>query len=48
MALFSLYFPAIPQTDCTLNIIKIENGSRNDFNYYGVVLNMVEGVEILL
>ena len=44
---FSLYFPPIPQTDCTINIIEIENGSRNDFNYYGVVLKMIEGVEIL-
>lgn len=44
---FSLYFPAIPQTDCTLNIIEIENGSRNDFNYYGVVLKMIEGVEVI-
>ena len=44
---FSLYFPAIPQTDCTLNIIEIENGSRNDFNYYGVELKMSEGVEVL-
>lgn len=44
---FSLYFPAIPQTDCTVNIIEIENGSRNDFNYYGVALKMGEGVEVL-
>ncbi len=44
---FSLYFPAIPQTDCTLNIIEIENGSRNDFNYYDVELKMSEGVEVL-
>ena len=44
---FSLYFPAIHQTDCTLNIIEIENGSRNDFNYYGVKLKMSEGVEVL-
>ena len=45
---FSLYFPAIPQTDCTLNIIEIKNGSRNDFNYYGVELKMSEGVEVIL
>ena len=29
---FSLYFPAIPQNNCTINIIEIENGSKNDFN----------------
>jgi hypothetical protein len=45
---FSLCFPAIPQTDCTLNIIEIENGSRNEFNYYDVELKMSEGVEILV
>ena len=44
---FSLYFPAIPQTDCTINIIEIENGTRNDFNYYGVDLKMAEGVEVV-
>jgi hypothetical protein len=44
---FSLYFPAIPQTDCTINIIEIENGTRNDFNYYGVELKMSEGVEVV-
>ena len=44
---FSLYFPAIPQTDCTINIIEIENGSRNNFNYYDVELKIGEGVEVL-
>ena len=44
---FSLYFPAIPQTDCTINIIEIENGSLNEFNYYGVALKIGEGVEVL-
>ena len=45
---FSLYFPAIPQTDCTINIVEIENGSRNDFNYYGVELMMGVGVEVVI
>jgi hypothetical protein len=44
---FSLYFPAIPQIDCTINIIEIENGSRNNFNYYDIELKMFEGVETL-
>ncbi len=44
---YSLYFPAIPQIDCTINIIELENGSRNDFNYYGLELKMCEGVGIL-
>ena len=44
---FSLYFPAIPQTDCMINIIEIENGSKNDFNYYDIELKMENGVEVL-
>lgn len=44
---FSLYFPAIPQTDCTINIIEIKNGSKNDFNYYDIGLKMEDGVEVL-
>lgn len=44
---FSLYFPAIPQKDCILNIIEIENGTLNDFNYYEVALTMQEGVEVV-
>lgn len=44
---FSLFFPPIPQKDCTLNIIEIENGTKNDFNYYDVLLKMVDGVEVL-
>lgn len=44
---FSLYFPAIPPTNCTINIIEIENGSKNDFNYYDIELKMENGVEVL-
>ena len=44
---FSLYFPAIPPTNCTINIIEIENGSKNDFNYYDIELKMENGVEML-
>lgn len=44
---FSLYFPAIPPTNCTINIIEIENGSINDFNYYDIELKMENGVEVL-
>ena len=44
---FSLYFPAIPPTNCTINIIEIENGSVNDFNYYDIELKMENGVEVL-
>jgi len=44
---FSLYFPAIPQTNSTINIIEIENGTKNDFNYYNISLKMEDGVEVL-
>lgn len=44
---FSLYFPPIPQKDCTLNIIEKENGTKNDFNYYNVSLKMADGVEVI-
>ncbi len=44
---FSLFFPLIPQKDCSLNIIEKENGTKNDFNYYDVSLNMADGVEVI-
>ena len=44
---FSLHFPPMKQKDCTLNIIEIENGNKNDFNYYDIELKMVDGVEAL-
>lgn len=43
---FSLYFPSIPQTNCNMNIIEIENGSTNDFNYHNITLDMKEGIEV--
>ena len=44
---FSLIFPPIPQNDCVLNIIEIENGTRNDFNYYNVEIKMADAIEML-
>lgn len=43
---FSLYFPALPQKDCTLNIIEKIKGNKNDFNYYNVALKMENAIEI--
>lgn len=43
---FSLYFPAIPQKDCTLNIIEKIKGNKNDFNYYNVALKMENAIEM--
>ena len=36
---FSLYFPPIPEAKCTIDLIEAENGSENDFNFYGIRLN---------
>lgn len=44
---FSLFFPPIKQTNCTLHIIEIENGNKNDFNYYDIELKMENGLEVL-
>ncbi len=44
---YSLVFPPIPHQDCTINIIEVENGTPNDFNYYGIELKIEEGIEIL-
>lgn len=44
---FSLFFPAIAPTNCTINIIEKINGNKNDFNYYDIELKMENGVEVL-
>lgn len=43
---FSLFFPPIKQKDTLINIIEVENGTANDFNYYNVEINMVDAIEI--
>ena len=42
---FSLVFPPIPQNDCVLNIIEVENGTPNDINYYNIEIKMADGIE---
>jgi hypothetical protein len=44
---FSLYFPPMKQKDTTINIVEKVKGNKNDFNYFGVELKMIEGVELL-
>ena len=34
------------QNDCVLNIIEVENGTPNDFNYYNIELKMDNGIEL--
>jgi len=41
-----LIFPPIPQNDSVLNIIEVENGTPNDFNYYNIELKMADGIEL--
>jgi hypothetical protein len=45
---FTLYFEPIPQQDCILHMIEADKPTPNDFNYYGIELNMGEGVEVLV
>ena len=44
---YSLLFPPIPYKDCTINIVEIENGISNDFNYYGIDIKMENGIDVL-
>jgi hypothetical protein len=44
---FSLYFPPIPQKDCSINIIEVENGTPNDFNYYQIEIKISEAIAVL-
>jgi len=44
---FSLYFDPIPQKNMMIDIIEAENPDANDFNYYGIELNIENAVEIL-
>jgi hypothetical protein len=41
---FTLYFEPIPKKDCVINIIEVENPTKNDFNYYGIELKMGQGI----
>ena len=44
---FSLFFPSIPQHDCVIDIIEEENPDDNDFNYYGIQLDMSAAEEVI-
>jgi hypothetical protein len=43
---FTLYFEPIPQKDCILNMIEAIDPTPDDFNYYGICLNINQGVKI--
>jgi hypothetical protein len=44
---FSLYFEPIPRIDCEFDMIESDKPTKNDFNYYGVVLNIINGIELV-
>jgi len=44
---FSLFFEPIPRTDCEFDMIESDKPTKNDFNYYGVVLNIINGIELV-
>ena len=44
---FSLYFPAIPLQDCTLDLIEMDTSSKDVFNYFNIDLKIKNAVEIL-
>lgn len=43
---FSLIFEPIPLVDCTINVIEEVNPDVDDFNYYGINLDMNKGTRI--
>jgi hypothetical protein len=44
---FSLFFEPLPIKDCVIEIIEKENPNENNFNYYGISLEDVKGIEVL-
>ena len=45
---FSLFFEPIPSTDCVFDMIESDNPTKNDFNYYGIQLNLKNGFKVLV
>jgi len=44
---FSLFFEAIPKKSCSIDLIEVENPDKNDFNYYGIQLDLISAEEII-
>jgi hypothetical protein len=44
---FSLFFEPLPIKDCVIEIIEKENPNENNFNYYGISLEDVKGIEVV-
>ena len=45
---FSLFFEPIPIKDCVIEIIEKENPNENNFNYYGISLEDVKKIEVII
>ena len=45
---FSLFFEPLPKKDCAIEIIEKENPNANNFNYYGISLEDVKGIEVII
>jgi len=45
---FSLFFEPLPIKDCVIEIIEKENPNENSFNYYGISLENVRGIEVII
>jgi hypothetical protein len=45
---FSLFFEPLPIKDCVIEIIEKENPNENNFNYYGISLEDVKGIEVVV
>lgn len=44
---FSLYFPAIPFEDCTIDLVEMETSSKDVFNYYSIDIKVKNAVETI-
>ena len=44
---YSLYFEPMEQNDAVINLIEIENGTPNDFNYYNIEINFSDAIEMV-
>ena len=40
-----LFFEPMEQKDAGVNLIEIENGTPNDFNYYNIEINFSDAIE---
>lgn len=44
---YSLFFEPLEQKDCVINIIEVENGTKNDFNYYNIFIKINDCIELI-